>query len=342
MSFFADSVDSRRVARAATALLGLALIGTSCDRRDANYSFLPDDPVAETVADPAETTAPVEEAVAPVETPEAPAEREETHPAPTSKDKASNAKVEVVVDAERSRIEITTESAAFDGFATDGERAQARQTKVVRGVGPITRRGMEELALAAPTLVEFLWTDAQLDADAESAFQALAKAPRLKKVRLTGLRDGQGKFPSYVLSALSATPSLVDLDLSGSSQLSAAELADVNFKTGFQRLERLNFYGDPVGDAGVDAIMPLADRLVWLNLDDAGITSSSAPKIGRFQKLTFLHVGRSQIDDGSLREIAKLTKLEKVHITRSNATEAGAEELRRALPNCVVVSQPEN
>ncbi len=330
MSIFTDSVDSRRVARAATALLGLLLVGTSCDRRDYDYAFLPDDPVAAPVADTAETSPTVDEAAASVE-------REETKSTPTS-----NAKVEVVVDAERSRIEITTESAAFDGFATDAERAQARRTKVVRGVGPITRRGMEDLALAAPTLVEFLWTDAQLDADAESAFNALAKAPRLKKVRLTGLRDSNGKFPTFVLSALSETPSLVDLDLSGSSQLSAAELADVDFKTGFQRLERLNFYGDSVGDSGVDAIMPLADRLVWLNLDDAGITSSSASKIGRFQKLTFLHVGRSQIDDGSLQEIAKLTKLEKVHITRSNATEAGADELRRALPNCVVVSQPEN
>ncbi|MCF0234524.1 MAG: hypothetical protein HUK22_06040, partial [Thermoguttaceae bacterium] len=169
----------------------------------------------------------------------------------------------------------------------------------------------------------------------------LAAAKNLKKARLTQLRDESGAFPGFALAALASAPALVDLDVSG-SPLTANDLAAVDWVGGFAKLTRLNLYQTKTADAGVDALAPLTGRLTWLNLDDAGVSAVSAEKIAKFSQLTFLHVGRSKMDDAAILQFASLAKLEKIHVTRSLVTEAGADALRAKLPNCVVVSQPEN
>lgn len=225
-------------------------------------------------------------------------------------------------------------------FAADAERWNA--VKVVRGKGVLTAQTLRDFAKLS-NLTEFLWTDAVLAAatDADAAFAEFAKSPKLKKLRLTGLRTEAAKFPAAAFAALAQTPQLADIDVSG-SPATAADLAAVDWKTGFAKLTKLNLYQTQIGDAGVDALLPLADRLTSLNLDDAQIGPESAAKIAQFSQLTFLHVGRSTLDDASIAEFAKLGKLAKIHVTRSKATEAGADALRAALPNCEVVSQPEN
>ena len=229
----------------------------------------------------------------------------------------------------------------FNGFnvADDAERWNA--VKVVRGKGVLPSQALRAFA-KLPNLTEFLWSDAVLSAatDLDAALAEFAKAPNLKKLRLTGLRNGE-KFPTAALVALAQAPQLADLDVSG-SPATAADLTAVDWKNGFAKLTKLNLYQTQVGDAGVDALLPLTDRLTSLNLDDAQIGPESAKKIAQFTELTFLHVGRSTLDDASIAEFAKLGKLEKIHVTRSKATEAGADALRAALPNCEVVSQPEN
>ena len=77
-------------------------------------------------------------------------------------------------------------------------------------------------------------------------------------------------------------------------------------------------------------------------MDDAQITNDSAEALKLFTNLTFLHVGRSELEDSGLDKLTVLTRLEKIHVTRSRVTEEGAERFRKALPNCEVVSQPEN
>ena len=228
----------------------------------------------------------------------------------------------------------------LDGFAVDAESWNV--VKVVRGKGILTVHSLRAFA-KLPNLTEFLWSDAVLAAetDADAAFAEFAKSPNLKKIRLTGLKTESNKFPTAAFAALAQTPQLADVDVSG-SPATAADLAAVDWKNGFAKLTKLNLYQTKVGDAGVDALLPLANRLTSLNLDDAQIGPDSAAKIAQFAELTFLHVGRSTLDDASIAEFAKLGKLTKIHVTRSKATEAGADALRAALPNCEVVSQPEN
>jgi len=230
----------------------------------------------------------------------------------------------------------------LDGFdvAADAERWNA--VKVVRGKGELTSETLRAFTKLS-NLTEFLWSDAVLSgkADADAAFVEFAKSPNLKKLRLTGLRTNDAKFPTAAFAALAQTPRLADVDVSG-SPATAADLAAVDWKNGFAKLTKLNLYQTKIGDAGVDALLPLTDRLTSLNLDDAQIGPNSAAKIAQFTELTFLHVGRSTLDDASIAQFAKLDKLAKIHVTRSKATEAGADALRAALPNCEVVSQPEN
>ncbi len=229
----------------------------------------------------------------------------------------------------------------LDGCAVDdAERWNA--VKVVRGKGELTPATLRAFA-KLPNLTEFLWSDAVLAVapDADAAFAEFAKSPNLKKLRLTGLRTESGVFPAVAFAELAKTPRLADVDVSG-SPATAADLAAVDWKNGFAKLTKLNLYQTKIGDAGVDALLPLTDRLTSLNLDDAQIGPDSAAKIAQFTELTFLHVGRSTLDDASIAEFAKLGKLAKIHVTRSKATEAGADALRAALPNCEVVSQPEN
>ncbi len=233
-----------------------------------------------------------------------------------------------------------TETVGFDGVRDAAELERWQKVKVVRGAGPLSQGAVETFA-KLPALTEFLWSDAVVDGDSQAALAKLAAAPSLKKLRLTGLKlADSGKFPVEALKGIAAFPALADLDVSG-SPLAAEDLAQVDLKAGFPKLTKINLYQTKIGDAGVDALMPLADRLTSLNLDDAGISPVSAPKIAQFSNLTFLHVGRSTLDDESVAQFAKLTKLEKIHITRSAATEEGADALRKALPNCEVVSQPE-
>lgn len=278
--------------------------------------------------------------VAEVESVAQPESAESSSSEPTPPAVGPRVAAEATFDAKGTTVEL--KGGVFSGFASDADREKWRKVKVVRGEGLLLASGLDAFA-QLPDLTEFLWLDAQLEksADLENAFNRLARAPKLKKLRLTRLRLEDGAFPLFALKALSAAPSLVDLDVSG-SPVTGAELADVDWTKGYAKLTKLNLYQTQAGDAGVVAILPLADRLTWLNLDDAGLTSSCADNLSRFAELTFLHVGRSAVDDSCVDKIVKLSKLKKTHVTRTAITESGADRLRDALPECEVVSQPEN
>ena len=310
---------------ALSALLAAAL-ALGCDRGE-TFVKIDDEPEAASpaTADPfdIELSAAVQETAEPEQSSQAP----QTPQTPPK------------FDAKGVSVDLT-ETVGFDGVQDAAELERWQKVKVVRGAGPLSQGAVETFA-KLPALTEFLWSDAVVDGDSQAALAKLANAPSLKKLRLTGLKlADSGKFPVEALKAIAAFPALADLDLSG-TPLAAEDLAQVDLKAGFPKLTKINLYQTKIGDAGVDALTPLADRLASLNLDDAGISPVSAPKIAQFSNLTFLHVGRSTLDDESVAMFAKLTKLEKIHITRSAATEEGADALRKALPNCDVVSQPE-
>lgn len=311
--------------------LSVLLVANASCQRESNVLLIDDAPVVATQ----ETEFPVPAAEPSVQPQVVASQQSEpTLPAPCY------VAAETTFDAKGTTVEL--KGGVFSGFVTDAEREKWSKVKVVRGGGLLLASGLDAFA-QLPDLTEFLWLDAQLEksANVESAFERFARAPKLKKLRLTHLRLEDGTFPLFALKALSAAPSLVDLDVSG-SPATGAELAAVDWTKGYAKLTKLNLYQTQAGDAGVVAILPLADRLTWLNLDDAQLTPSCASNLSRFAELTFLHVGRSALDDACVDEIAKLSKLKKTHVTRTAITETGADRLREALPECEVVSHPEN
>lgn len=314
-----------------SALLVASLVAVGCGD-SANYVV--DDSAENAPAPETSETAPISQTPESAETPQIP------QPAPTPRTFDELVADGAKVDASGKSVDFSAVD-ALDGidFAADASRWNA--VKVVRGTGTLSAATLQAFT-KLPNLTEFLWTNAAFpNADAEKAFgDFAANAPKtLKKVRLTAWKNADGTFPKSGFTALSRLPNLADLDVSGSP----ATADDLDFAAnGFPKLTKINLYNTSVGDAGVDKLLPLAGRLVSLNLDDAKIGPMSADKIAQFAGLTFLHVGRSELDDASVLKFAKLEKLAKIHITRSKATESGADALRDALPNCEVVSQPEN
>jgi hypothetical protein len=54
--------------------------------------------------------------------------------------------------------------------------------------------------------------------------------------------------------------------------------------------------------------------------------------------LTFLHVGRTPVTDAGIENILGLKKLTRLEVTNTQVTDEGADKLRKALPDCEVLS----
>ena len=101
----------------------------------------------------------------------------------------------------------------------------------------------------------------------------------------------------------------------------------------------LNLYTTNVTDAGLGALGSMTHALTWLNLDNTKVTDAGLPKLKRLVNLEFLHLGRTGISDAGVDDLTGLRKLKTLHVTgRTAVTESGAEKLRRALPDCEVLS----
>ncbi len=200
-----------------------------------------------------------------------------------------------------------------------------KSLRVLRGKGVFS----DTLARQTPNcsaLTECLWLDTDISPD---GLKALSGAGKLKKLRLTGLAAEPDD-----LRPLQTVPTLVELDLSGASLSDEA----MGVVAGFPALTRLNLYQNGIGNDGVKNLLPLADQLVWLNLDDTRITDEVGPILSQFVKLKFLHLGRTKVTDEIIGSLARLKSLETVHVTRTGITEEGAARLREALPNAEVIS----
>ena len=200
-----------------------------------------------------------------------------------------------------------------------------KSLRVLRGKGPLSDTLARQIQTCSD-LTECLWLETVIS---PAGLQALSNAGKLKKLRLTGMTAEPEE-----LQPLQKIASLAELDLS------AAVLSDeaMGVIARFPALTRLNLYQNRIGDAGVENLLPSAERLVWLNLDDTQITDAAGPVLCRFKNLKFLHLGRTKITDEIIDSLAGLKSLETIHVTRTGITEEGAARLREALPGAQVIS----
>lgn len=214
-----------------------------------------------------------------------------------------------------------TEPAAF----SPDELSLWKSLRVLRGKGPLSDTLASQIQ-SCSDLTECLWLETVIS---PAGLQALSNAGKLKKLRLAGVTAEPEE-----LQPLQKIASLAELDLS------AAVLSDeaMGVIARFPALTRLNLYQNRIGDSGVENLLPLAERLVWLNLDDTQITDAVGPVLSRFKNLKFLHLGRTKITDEIIDSLAGLKSLDTIHITRTGITEEGAARLHGALPNTQVIS----
>jgi mono/diheme cytochrome c family protein/YHS domain-containing protein len=122
----------------------------------------------------------------------------------------------------------------------------------------------------------------------------------------------------------------------------------------------LSLLREQVTDADVALLVPLAPRLVWLNLSRSAVTDAAAASLGKLVQLRRLQVANtklgdtafaalgalehlencnaygSALGDAGLAQLAKLPALVRVYAWQSKVTPAGAKAAREAAPKLVV------
>lgn len=225
-------------------------------------------------------------------------------------------------------LDLTQVAADKLAAGIDTANGELNALRVVRGKGELSEPLAQSLA-QSPKLTELLWTEAVCS---DKALQTLSPLAELKKLRLSGLKTG-----GDTASILASFPAVADLDLSASTLTDA----DCEKIAQMPKLVKLNLYQAPIGGEGLKNLLPLAQRLVSLNLDATKIDDTALGALEAFSNLTFLHLGRTAITDSAAESLAKLSKLEKLHVTRTQMTDEGIAALKEKLPDTEIISVAE-
>jgi len=87
--------------------------------------------------------------------------------------------------------------------------------------------------------------------------------------------------------------------------------------------------GTNFGDAGIDALTPVAANLRWLDLGGTAVTDAGLERIASMYNLTRLHLERTAIDDSGLERLSGLANLEYLNLYGTAITDAGLQTLQK-------------
>lgn len=96
--------------------------------------------------------------------------------------------------------------------------------------------------------------------------------------------------------------------------------------------------GASVTDATLKELAPLKG-LSTLSIRNAGVTDEGLKELAQFQSLTLLNISDTNVTDAGLKELGTFKQLISVTLYRTKATEAGLAELKKALPQCRVLTE---
>ena len=82
------------------------------------------------------------------------------------------------------------------------------------------------------------------------------------------------------------------------------------------------------------------EKVTRLHLDETKITDVGLKDVAKLKQLTTLGLAYTKITDVGLKELAKLQKLEYLSLRDTKITKAGVAELQKALPKCIIESNP--
>jgi len=97
----------------------------------------------------------------------------------------------------------------------------------------------------------------------------------------------------------------------------------------------LYFLEGLIDDAGLEEVAKFRNLKV-LAMNDTKITDEGLKSVAQLQQLHTLAMCRTKITDACLADIAKLKNLRKLLLYGAKISDEGAEELRKALPECEI------
>ena len=160
---------------------------------------------------------------------------------------------------------------------------------------------------------------------------ALKENTGFTRVRLAGT-----PITDASLEILSKMPKLQSLDVSNTWDITSAGVA---LLAACEALTDINFYNSDLVDGSVTETAAKMSRLEKLNLDNIPVTDADVEKLAPLaENLTFLHLGGTKITDAAVPTLVKFQKLTTLHVNRTKVSSEGAEELRKALPGCEVIT----
>lgn len=155
----------------------------------------------------------------------------------------------------------------------------------------------------------------------------LKRLSRLERVRLYGKQ-----FTDRAVEHLEDAPSLRFAYLYG------LHLTDQSIATlgRMSRLEEIYLNDMRLSDDSLAALRALPN-LHTLHLKGTLISAGALKHIAEMASLRTLSLEQTPIGDESLEPLSQMKGLEKLNLLKSNVTTAGADQLRLALPNCLIV-----
>lgn len=85
--------------------------------------------------------------------------------------------------------------------------------------------------------------------------------------------------------------------------------------------------GQSFGDAEVQALLPVAAQLTWLDLGGTAVTDAALEVVARFPHLSRLHLDRTAVTDAGLAHLGSLEYLEYLNLYGTSVTDAGVASL---------------
>ena len=201
-----------------------------------------------------------------------------------------------------------------------------------------------------------LTLDLQYTKITDASLKEVAKLQNLEELGLRG-----AKITDAGLKEVGKLQNLEELDLRGAKitdaglkglaklqnltklNLEYTKITDAGLKEvgKLQNLTKLDLEYTKITDAGLKELAKL-QSLTHLYLSNTQITDEGLKEVAKLQSLTSLILSDTQITDEGLKEVAKLQNLDFVSLWDTQITRAGVDDLKKALPNCLIRSNLES
>jgi len=162
------------------------------------------------------------------------------------------------------------------------------------------------------------------------------------------LRDLAGKdfFSAVVEVRLLGNPKVTDAELAHLEEMPQLQVLNI-FATNvtdaglshlrrLSKLERLYLGNTRITDAGLINLQGL-NRLQRISLWKTKVTDAGLEQVQELSNLRELYLHSTNVSDAGLAHLKGLNELERLDLAETRVTDAGVNELRKALPNCIIV-----